>query len=93
MNIHIWGFPGGTMVKNLPISAGDEGDRGSSPGSGRSRGVGKSKLLKYSRLENSMDRGGWQAAVHGVVKESDTTKHASTYTYIILNVSLKLPCL
>ena len=93
MYTHIWGFPGGTMVKNLPINAGDERDVGSSPGSGRSPGVGNGKLLKYSRLENSMDRGGWQAAVHGVVKESDTSKHACTYTYIILNVSLKLPCL
>ena len=56
------------MVKNLPINAGDERDVGSSPGSGRSPGVGNGKLLKYSRLENSMDREAWWATIHGVAK-------------------------
>ena len=56
------------MVKNLPISAGEERDIGSSSGSGRSPGVGNGKPLKYSCLENSMDRGAWQAAVRGVTK-------------------------
>ena len=72
MYIYIWGFPGGTTVKNLPINAEDERDTGSSPGSGRSPGVGNSKLLKYPCLENSMDRGAQHTSVHGVVKESDT---------------------
>ena len=30
-------------------------------------------LLKYSCLENPMGRGAWQAIVHGIAKESDTT--------------------
>ena len=35
---------------------------------GRSPGERIGILLQYSCLENSMDRGAWQAAVHGVVK-------------------------
>ena len=56
------------MVKNLPVNAGDTGDAGSIPGSGRSPGVGNGSLLQYSCLENSMDRGAWQTIVHGVAK-------------------------
>ena len=48
------GFPGGSVVKNLPANA---GDTGLVPGSGRSPGVGNGNLLQYSCLENSMDRG------------------------------------
>ena len=43
----------------------------SSPGSGRSRGGKNGNPLQYSHLENSMDRGAWQAIVHGVA-ESQT---------------------
>ena len=63
------------MVKNLPANPGDPGDAGSVPGSGRSRGVGNGNPLQYSCLENPMDRGSWQGAVHGVVKGSDATGH------------------
>ena len=38
------------------------------PGQGRSPGVGNGNSLQYSCLENSMDRGAWQATVHGVAK-------------------------
>ena len=38
--VRVWGFPGGTMVKNPPAKAGDTRDAGSIPGSGRSPGVG-----------------------------------------------------
>ena len=44
------------------------GDVGSVPGSGRSPGEGNGNPLQYSCLENSMDRGAWQATVHGVTK-------------------------
>ena len=61
------GFPGGSEVKNLPANAGNAGDPGSIPGSGRSwRRNGNP--LQCSCLENPMDRGAWWAAVHGVVK-------------------------
>ena len=53
-------FPGGTMVKNPPASAGDARDMGLIPGSGRSLGEGDGNSLQYSHLENPMDRGTWQ---------------------------------
>ena len=52
------------MVKNPPANAGDEGEMGLIPGSGRSPGGGDGNLLQYSCLENPMDRGGWRATVH-----------------------------
>ena len=55
------------MVKNLPANAGDMGS-GSIPGLGRSPGEGNGNPLQYSCLENPMDRGAWQAPVHGVAK-------------------------
>ena len=59
------GFPGGSDGKE---SACNVGDLHSTPGSGRSPGEGNDYPLQYSRLENSMDRGIWQATVHGVAK-------------------------
>ena len=61
------------MVKNLPADTRDERDTGLTPVLGRSPGVGNSNPLQSSCLENSMDRGAWQAIVHGITKESDTT--------------------
>ena len=59
------GFPGGSVVKNLSA---DAGDAGSIPGLARSPGEGNGSPLHYSCPENSMDRGAWWAAVHGVTK-------------------------
>ena len=64
------GFPGGSAVENLPANS---GDAGSIPGSGRSPGERNGKLLQYSCLGNPMDRGAWQAIIHGVTKELDMT--------------------
>ena len=61
----MWGFPGGSGVKKLPVSAGNARDKDSIPGLGGSPGVGNDNLLQYSCLENSMDRGAWWATVHG----------------------------
>ena len=58
-------------IKSLPANAGDLRDVSSIPGMGRSPGGGDSNPLQYSCLENSMDRGAWQATVHSVA-ESDT---------------------
>ena len=55
-------------VKSPPASAGDSGDVGSIPGSGRSPGGGNGNSLQCSRLENPMDGGAWRAAVHGATQ-------------------------
>ena len=62
------GFPGGSMIKNPPGNAGDEGDTALNPGSRRSPGVGNGNALQYSCLKNPMVRGTWWAIVHGVAK-------------------------
>ena len=48
------------VIKNPPANAGDRGDAGSMPGSGRSPGGGHGNPLQYSFLEKSMNRGDWQ---------------------------------
>ena len=50
------------------VSSANAGDKGSIPGTGRSPGEESIYPLQYSCLENPMDRGAWQAAVHGVTK-------------------------
>ena len=54
-------------------SACNAGNPGSNPGLGRSPGEGNGNPLQYFCLRNPMDRGAWQAIVHGVTKGSDTT--------------------
>ena len=61
------------VLKKLPANAVDIRDTGSVPGSGRSPGGGRGNPLQFSCLENPIDRGTWQAAVHWVA-ESDTTE-------------------
>ena len=67
----IFGFPGGSVVKNSPAKAAATGDSGSIPGLGRSPGGGNGNALQYSCLESSMDSGARLAIVHGAV-ESQT---------------------
>ena len=45
---HVPGFPGGSVVKNLPADAGHAGDVGSIPGRGRSPGGENGSSLQYS---------------------------------------------
>ena len=59
------GFPGSSAGKE---SASSTGDLGLIPGLGRFPGEGNGKPLQYPSLENSMDRGAWWAAVHGIAK-------------------------
>ena len=61
------GFLGSSAGKESGCNA---GDLGSIPGLGRSPGEENSYLLQYSCWDNSMDRGAWQATVHGGRKES-----------------------
>ena len=56
------GFPGGSDGKESVHSVGDVG---LIPGLGRSPGGGHGNPLQYACLENPMDRGAWQATVHG----------------------------
>ena len=60
------------VVKNPPANAGDARAAGLIPGPGRSPGVGNGNTLQYSFLENSMDRGSWQATIHRVPKSQMT---------------------
>ena len=61
------------MVNNSPANSGDVRDANLIPESGRSPGGGHGNPLQYSCLENPMDRGAWQAVVHGIT-ESGTTE-------------------
>ena len=67
---HEESFPGGSVEKNPPASA---RDAGSIPGLCRSPGEGNDNPLSYSCLGNPENKGAWQATVHGVPKELDTT--------------------
>ena len=57
--------PGDSDNKDSDCNAGDPG---SILGSGRSPGEGNGYPLQYSCLENSMERGAWQATVYGITK-------------------------
>ena len=65
------------MVKKTTCNA---GDTGFIPGLGRSIREENGNPLQYSHLENSMDRGAWQTAVHGVAK-SQTRLSDFTFTF------------
>ena len=74
------GFPGGAVVKSPPARAGDARDAGSVLGLGRSPGGGNGNPLQCSCLENSIDRGAWWAAAHGVA-QSQTRQSLCTRTH------------
>ena len=74
-------FPGDSDGKEYDCNL---GDLGSVLGSGRSAGEANGYPLKYSCLENFMDRGTWQATVHGVTNKSDTTKQLTLSLHFAL---------
>ena len=71
------------MVKNLPAN---EGDLGLIPGSERSPGEENGSPLQYSCWGNPMDRGAWQATVHGVTKESNTMERLKNNDNNMINM-------
>ena len=69
----IKGFPGGSVLKNLPANA------GLVPQLGRSPGGGNGNPLQYSCMGNPMDRGAWWATVHGVAQSLTQAVHIYTW--------------
>ena len=61
-------IPGGSAVKDTPTNVGDSRDMGSIPRSGRSSGEENGNPVQYLCLENTMERGAWWVAMHGVTK-------------------------
>ena len=61
-------IPGGSAIKDIPANAGDARDMGSIPRSGRSSGEENGNPVQYLCLENTMERGAWWVAIHGVTK-------------------------
>ena len=79
--ISAMGFPSGSDGKESACNAGDPG---STPGLGRSSGERNGNALRYSCLENPMDRGAWQATVCRVAKELDMTYRLSNSNKYLL---------
>ena len=79
-------FPGGSGGKESACSAEDPG---LIPGSGRSPEGGNGNLLQYSCMENSMDRGAWQATVHVVTKSQTQLSINSNYLPLVITQTLK----
>ena len=79
---YFWGFPGGSDGKESACNA---GDLGSISRPWRSPREGNGYPLQYSCLENPMDRGAWQAPVHGVSKSGTRLSdfHIHWYFYIV----------
>ena len=95
MHYHPLGFPGGTVVKDLPANA---GDTSLIPRSGRSPGGRNGYPLQYFCLENPMDRGAWHFTVHGVAKRQTRlsthtrTHHPLPFLLCWLRTTLKRAC-
>ena len=73
-NKYILSFSRGSIIKNSHANAGDVGDEGVIPGSGRTPGGGNGNPLQYFCLENLMDGGAWQAKVHRITKSQTQLK-------------------
>ena len=79
------------MVKNPSANVGDRRDAVSVPGLGRSPGGGHGNPLQYSCLENPMDRGAWQATVHGVTEHQTRQKQLGMHARTWLQLRLSMP--
>ena len=76
------GFPGGTVVKNLHVNAGDAGDMSSIPGSGRYPGERSGNPLQYSCMENPMDRGARWATVYRIAQSQTQPVQLNPHTVL-----------
>ena len=83
------GLLDGTMVKNLSARAGNVG---LILESGRSSGIGTSKLLQCSCLGSAMDRGAWWATVHGVTESQTRLSTQAFYQAFCQNFFAELDC-
>ena len=86
------GLPSWLSSKESACNAEATGDVGLIPGLGRSLGGEHGNLLQYSCLENLMDRGGWQATVHGVAKSWTWLKGLSTHVHMHQNAIVIPDC-
>ena len=89
------GFPGGTSGKESAMQETWVAVWISKLG--RSHGVGNGNALQYSCLENSMNRGAWQATVHGVTKSQTwlsewARKALTTLWYRVSPIWLNIYC-
>ena len=87
----IWGFPGGASGKE-PTCLHRSKRCWCDLGSGRFRGGAHGTPLQYSCLGNPMDRGSWQATIHGIprVRHNLATKppHSKFCLFIYLSVDI-----
>ena len=81
------GFPGGSVVKNPLVNA---GDMGSIPGLGRSHGEGNGNPLQYSCLENTMDRGAHRLQSIGLHRVRHDWSDLACSTQVLLTFPQRL---
>ena len=86
--MNCYGLPSGSVVKNPPANA---GDTGLIPGLGRSPGGGNGNPLQYSCLENTMDRGAWQAIVLVVAKSQTWVSNWTHTQWTVLKATVMEP--
>ena len=83
----IFGFPDGSVVRNLTANARDIGDAGSIPRLGRFPGEGNGNPFQYSYLGNPVDRGAWWATVQRVTKNLTQLSDWAHSTFYSLEMS------
>ena len=90
------GFPGGANGKESTHQCSSNKRHSFNPWVRKSAGVGNGSSLQYSCLENSMDRGAWQAIVHGAAKSwtqlrARACTHTHTHEYLVAQLTIRKP--
>ena len=83
-----WVIPGGSVLNNLHVNAGDVC---SIPGSRRSPGEGNGSPLQYSCLGNPMDREAWRTTVHVVTKYQTPLSNENNYMLYTMSDKMRNP--